>query len=102
MTDDELDELIEEATVDTYDEYEERAGFHATLGDKLVFPFPAKMMGEEIIVSGLDMKDEQRILAVCSRDGQEYRVDMLDLEIDGNSVKGSEWIAAYRRWGSYT
>ncbi|EKE14812.1 MAG: hypothetical protein ACD_12C00286G0002, partial [uncultured bacterium] len=40
-----LDNLIEEATVDCYDEYECLAGFSSYLGDKLLFPFSAQIVG---------------------------------------------------------
>jgi hypothetical protein len=39
---DELDELIEEAIVDAYDEFEQRAGFYVLLGDNLGSPLPGQ------------------------------------------------------------
>lgn len=100
-SDDKLDELIEEAIVDAYDEQEQRAGFHALLEDSLDFPFAAKLIGEQVIVQGLDMRDGERILACVNRNGQDHYIDVLDLQIEDDKVSGSEWIAAYRRWGSY-
>jgi hypothetical protein len=98
---DELDELVEEAIVDAYDELEQRAGLYAMLEDNLGFPFPAKIVGEKVAVTELDMMSEGRILAVCDNKGKAYRVDILDLEIDDQEVTGSQWLAAYRRWASY-
>jgi hypothetical protein len=95
---DELDELIEEATVDAYDELEQRAGFYAMLDDNLGFPFSAKIVGEKVTVTGLDMATEERILAVCENKGKSYRVDILDLEITDRKVVGGQWLAAYREW----
>jgi hypothetical protein len=96
-----LDKLIEEATIDTYGEYEQRVGFYTLLDDNLSFPFPARVVGSPVTVLGLDMKDEEHILAQVRRSSREYAVDILDLEIDGKKVRGSEWIAAYRKWGGY-
>lgn len=101
MDTDDLDALIEEATVDAYDEYEQRVGFYTMMEDNLVFPFPAKVIGATVSVQGIDMKNEERILAKVKRVGKEYTVDILDLEIDDKKVNGSEWIDAYRKWGNY-
>jgi hypothetical protein len=98
---DELDELIDEAIVDAYDEFEQRAGFYAMLEDNLGFPFPAKVAGENLAVTGLNIEDGERILAVCDNKGKSYRVDILDLEIDDQKIMGSQWLAAYRRWASH-
>ncbi len=100
-SDDELDELIEEAIVDAYGEQEQRVGFYTMLCDNLAFPFKAKIIGEEVTVSKLTMKDEQRILAVCQSKGRNYSVDIMDLEINTARVDASQWIAAYREWGNY-
>lgn len=101
MDTDDLDALIEEATVDAYDEYEQRVGFYTMMEDNLVFPFPAKVIGTTVSVRGIDMKNEERILAKVKRVGKEHTVDILDLEIDDKKVNGSEWIDAYRKWGNY-
>ncbi len=42
LTDEELEELIEEATVDCYDESECLSGFAVMIEDNLEFPFVAK------------------------------------------------------------
>ena len=50
-----LQKLIERATVDCYDEYEQRAGFCATLDDNLGFPFEANVVGEKVKVTGIGL-----------------------------------------------
>lgn len=97
LSDEKLEELIEEATVDAYDEYEQRAGFYCMLEDNLVFPFKAHVVGEEVEVIGLEQEDE-RIDAVCKRKGKKYQVDILNLKYKPVDVKGYEWIEAYRKW----
>lgn len=59
MMNDDLDQLIEEATVDTYDEYGQSAGFLAVLQDNLRFPFPGRIIDEPLAVTGIDIKKRQ-------------------------------------------
>ena len=92
-----LEKLIEEATIDCYDEYEQRAGFCAMLEDNLHFPFKATVVGEEVDVVDLD-QDDDRIVAICKRNGKKYSVDILSINVDRKKIKGSEWIDAYRKW----
>jgi hypothetical protein len=47
------------------------------------------------------MEGEERTLAVCKSKGKSYRVDILDLEIDDQNIRGSQSLAAYRRWSSH-
>jgi hypothetical protein len=49
-----LQELIEEATTDCYDEDEEHAGLLTMIEDHLVCPFRAKVIGKEVAVVGLE------------------------------------------------
>lgn len=92
-----LDDLIEEATVDCYDDYECLCGFSETLRDKLKFPFKAKVVGEEVKVIDLDFEDEQ-IKAICVKQGKKYKINILDIEYDPKIVKNYQWIEAYRKW----
>lgn len=92
-----IDQLIEETTVDCYDEYEQRMGFAGTLEDKLKFPFPAKVVGEKVMVTGLDQQSDD-IEVICKRNNESYRISILNLEYDPKKVQGSEWIEAYRKW----
>jgi len=97
LTEEQLDALIEEATVDCYDNYECLIGFSVMIQDNIHAPFPAKVVGEEVTVTDVT-EDDNTILAVCQRNGKEYKVNILDLEADYFKIKGSEWIAAYRAW----
>jgi len=65
-------ELIKEATIDCYGEYECLEGFYATLEDKLNFPFWAKAVGEKVKVIGVELRGN-RILAVCRKEGKRYK-----------------------------
>jgi hypothetical protein len=97
LTDEEIEELVEKATVDCYGEYEQINGFACTLEDRLVFPLQAKVVGEEVEVIGIDMRGDE-VIAICKRMGKKHTVNVSDLEIDYSKVKGYKWIEAYRIW----
>src|SRR5215470_3751926 len=74
-----LDELIEEATVDCHDEEEQASGFFAIIDDNLALPFMTPILGVEASVSAIEMDDDGRIKAVCERNGEQQRIDLIDL-----------------------
>lgn len=92
-----LELLIEDATMDCYNLDEAVYGFLAVLEDNLHFPFAAKVVGEEVEVTGLDVEGGV-IVAECRRKGIKYRVSLLSLEFNPERVDGSEWLEAYMRW----
>jgi hypothetical protein len=93
-----LDELIEEATVDCEDEEEQLSGFFSIMEENLGLPFMTPILGVDASVASIEMDDSGRIKAVCERDGQQQRIDLLDLPLPSPPPPGVEWIAAYRRW----
>jgi Calcium binding len=93
-----LDELIEEAIVDCYDEEEQATGFFAIIDDNLAVPFTTRILGVEASVAAVVLDDGGRIKAVCERSGEQQRVDLIDLPLPSPPPAGAEWIAAYRRW----
>jgi hypothetical protein len=93
-----LDELIEEATVDCHDEEDQVNGFFAIMEENLALPFMTPILGVDASVAAIEMDDFGRIKAVCERDGQQQRIDLVDLPLPSPPPSGAEWIAAYRRW----
>jgi hypothetical protein len=93
-----LDELIEEAIVDCHDEEEQANGFFAIMDDHLALPFMTPVLGVEASVAAIEMDEFGRIKAVCERNGEQQRIDLLDLPLPSPPPSGAEWIAAYRRW----
>jgi hypothetical protein len=93
-----LDELIEEATVDCYDEEEQASGFFAVIEDNLALPFATRILGVDASVTAVEMDNDGRIKAVCERSGEQQRIDLIDLPLPSPPPSGAEWIAAYRRW----
>jgi hypothetical protein len=93
-----LDELIEEATVDCYDEEEQATGFFAIIDDNLDLPFTTRILGIDACVAAIVIDDDSRIKAVCERNGEQQRIDLVDLPLPSPPPSGAEWIAAYRHW----
>lgn len=93
-----LDALIDEATVDCYNDGECVTGFYTLLHEHLATPFETVVLGEEVTVVGMDLTDDERILAVCTRGRSTQRIPILDLPLPTPEPQGSEWIAAYRHW----
>jgi Calcium binding len=92
-------ELIEEATIDCYNEDEEHSGLLTMIQDNVVCPFRAKVIGEEVTVVDLEWpKSGYGLLAVCERKGKKHRVDINSLEWIKPRPEGFEWIEAYLLW----
>lgn len=94
-----LRELIQEATVDCYNENEEHQGFVNVLEENVACPFPAKVIGEAVEVTAL--KGPPRgmgILAVCRYKGKDYDIDLTSLEWTKQRPDGFEWVEAYLEW----
>jgi hypothetical protein len=92
-------ELIEEATVDCYNEDEEHSGLLTMVQDNVVCPFRAKVIEEEVTVVDLEWpKSGYGLLAVCERNGKKHRVDIESLEWVKPRPEAFEWIEAYLLW----
>ena len=96
-----LDELIEEATVDCYNESEEITGIFTMLEENLTVPFATKLLGLEVTVERVDLNKAGEIVAVCRRGRERLRVPIIDLPLPEVKPKGGEWIDAYRRWAQW-
>ena len=95
----ELDALIEEITVDCYNEDEELSGFLTYLEEALEQPVEATVMGVPVTLLGVDSADAplRGLVANCQRDGDDHQVSLLDVAVpQGTEV--SRVLAAYRHW----
>jgi hypothetical protein len=91
--------LIEEATVDCYNEEEERTGVLTVVADNVVCPFKARVIGEDVeVVDIRTSEDGWGVDAVCRYKGKDYRIDITSLEWPKTKPKGYEWVEAYRTW----
>ncbi len=96
-----LDELLEQATVDCYDEEEEFAGVLNTLDDNLSFPLQAEALGEPVEVVGLDSRRSSLrtgIMARVRKGGGEYTVGLANLHFVEPDPASAEWLEVYRYW----
>jgi hypothetical protein len=96
----ELDALVEQATVDAYDEYEQRSGFRVMLEEHLALPFETNVLGVEVTVKKVDLLPGSGLVAICVRGRHRQAIGILDLPLPTPRPQGSEWIDAYRRWDS--
>lgn len=94
----ELDAMVEDATVDCYNEDEQVTGLLTMIDDNLVTPFESLVLGIDITVEEVDLTDNGQIVAICSRGGQRQAIPILDLPLPTPAPEGAEWIEAYRRW----
>ena len=97
LTSEYLDHLIEEATVDAYDESEQAVGFFNMIDENLALPFMTNVLGLEVTVVKVDITLRDQIVAVCSRGQATQPIPILDLPMPSPPPPGAEWIEAYRR-----
>jgi hypothetical protein len=100
MTRVELDALIEEATIDAYNEDEQITGLFTMLDEHLTVPFDTELLGITVTVKKIDLTLEHDIVPICRRDGHEQAVPILHLPLPVPRPDGAEWINALRHWAA--
>jgi hypothetical protein len=98
ISDDRLNALIEQATVDCYNDDEQVAGLFTIIEDNLGLPFQTSVLGVSVKVAKVDLTDTNQIVAICQRDGLRQAIPILDLPLPAPAPRGAEWIEAYRHW----
>jgi Calcium binding len=93
-----LDALIAEATVDCYNDSECLTGFYTMLDEHLAVPFQTVVLGVDVTVAGIDLTDDEQIMAVCTCGRSTQRIPILDLSLPTPQPDGAKSIEAYRRW----
>ena len=93
-----LDAMIEEATVDCYNEHEQATGFFTMIEDRVAVPFRTSILGVRVTVERFDIKATGQIVAICVRDRQRQSISLADLPLPTPAPDGAEWIGAYRQW----
>lgn len=84
--------------MDAYGESEQLVGFLTALEDHLAVPFATELLGVAVTVVGVDLTEDDRIVALCQRGKVRQRISILDLPLPEPPPKGAEWIHALRRW----
>ena len=93
-----LEAMIEEATVDAYNESEQATGWFTMIDEHLALPFETEVLGSAVKVIRVDLRDDLSIVAICTRGRERQAVPILDLPLPSSRPAGSEWIEAYRHW----
>jgi hypothetical protein len=93
-----LAEMIEEATVDAYDESEQATGWFTMFEEHIELPFETKVLGTAVTVASIDLRDNHQIVAICTRGRDRQAISLVDLPLPSPRPAGSEWIEAYRHW----
>ncbi len=97
-----LEELIEQATVDCYNDSEQVCGLFTLLEESLAVPFETAVLGQAVAVTAVDLGIDDRVVAFCVRGGVRQRLSLLDLPLPTPPPRGAEWIEAYRLWVTRT
>jgi hypothetical protein len=97
----ELDQLIEQATVDGYNDSEQVTGLSTMIEEHLALPFTTTLSGVPDTVARVDVTASDEIVAICTRDGHRQTIPIRDLPIPDPPPDGWEWIEAYRRWARW-
>jgi len=95
-----LDAMVEEATVDCYNEDEQVTGLFTLIEDNLAVPFPTDVLGVPVTVESIDLTNGGQIVAICTRDQARQAIPIVDLPLPTPPPEGAEWIDAYRHWQS--
>ena len=93
-----LDELIEEALVDAYGEPEQVTGFYTMLENDLRLPFETEILGMTVTVEGIDITEENQLVAVCRNGKSKQWISLSALPLPSPLPEGAEWIVGYRYW----
>jgi hypothetical protein len=93
-----LSAMIEEATVDAYDESEQATGWFTMFEEHLELPFETTVLGTVVTVVSIDLRDYGQLNAICTRGRHRQAISLAELPLPTPKPAGSEWIEAYRHW----
>ena len=100
LSDEELDEMLADATVDAYGDYEKFMSIVCHLDSNMVFPFKAKVLGDTIEVTGIvaNISSPGRgVVANVRKKGKIYTIGLAELTVDPDS-ENAEWIEMLHYW----
>jgi hypothetical protein len=93
-----LDDLVEEALVDSYGESEQVTGFYTMMENDLRLPFETEVLGQTVMVEGINITEDDQLVAVCRKGKTKQRISLSELPLPSPLPQGAEWIVAYRYW----
>ena len=100
LSEEELDEMIADATVDAYGDYEEFMSMVCHLDSNMVFPFKAEVLGDTIEVTGIEANVSspgRGVVARVRKKGKIYTIGLTELTVDPDS-ENAEWIEMLDYW----
>jgi hypothetical protein len=59
-----------------------------------MLPFETVILGITVIVEGIDITDDDRLVALCRKGKTKQRISVSELPLPLPPPKGAEWIAA--------
>ncbi len=98
LSEEQLDDMIEQATVDAHDESEQLSGWSCMFEENLAVPFETTVLGVPVKVEQVTQNNDEQIVAICTRGKGKQSIPILDLPLPEPLPPGAEWIEAYRHW----
>jgi hypothetical protein len=93
-----LDELIEEITVDCHDIDEQLGGFETAFDNDATFPCPGTVIGHDIeVLSVATTNNRAELIATIRHAGKRYKIALLDIELNADPTT-TRLLAAYHHW----
>ena len=93
-----LQALIDDATVDCYNDDEQLTGLYTKLDEHLELPFETTVLGVTVTVDAIDLRESGDLVALCFSDGTRQPIPLEDLPLPTPPPPGVEWVEAYRLW----
>jgi hypothetical protein len=90
--------MIEQATIDAYDESEQATGWFTMFEEHVELPFETVVLGVAVNVTSIDLRDGYQIVATCKRGRNRQAIPLVDLPLPSPRPTGADWIDAYREW----
>src|SRR5438270_918867 len=81
--------MIEEATVDCYNESEQIMGWFTMIEDNLEVPFETTVLGVQVTVERVDLTQSEQIVAICRRGDEHQSLPILDLRLPTPALGGA-------------
>ncbi len=88
-----LEEMIEQGTLDCYNDSEQACGLFNLLEEALAVPFETTVLRVAVTVTAVDLTADDRIIALIRGNGERQRIPLLDLPLPDPPQDGADWIA---------
>ena len=95
-------EMVEEATVDCYNDSEKITGWFTMIDENLAVPFEGTVLGMPVVVERVDLTTDEQIVAICVRGPHKQSIPLVDLPRPAALPNGWEWVEAYQLWDRQT